>query len=95
MASLELIKDLNKEIRHMKESHIDSNNGISETSRAVHLSKLYDCIGYVIATLDDTTALHDCYPYIDSPVHIEDLRVTLGRLHNAIPDLQLKDQLSD
>ncbi len=66
---------------------------ISETSRANHIAKLSDAMGYVIDTIDTTSVVHELQDYTDAPTTIDDLRLTLCRLLNEISNLQLKDSL--
>ena len=66
---------------------------ISETSRANHIAKLSDAMAYVIDTIDTTSVIHELQAYTDAPTTSDDLRLTLCRLLNEIPNLQLKDSL--
>ena len=68
---------------------------ISETSRAVHIAKLAKAIGYVVESIDSTSVLHELSSFTDAPTSVDALRLTLCRLYNEIPNLQLKDTLSD
>ena len=66
---------------------------ISETSRAAHIAKLADAMGYVIDTIDTTSVVHELQAFTDAPTSSDDLRLSLCRLLNEISNLQLKDSL--
>lgn len=64
-------------------------------NRSEAITATIDAIGLLLTVADSEDIIQQCKPYLDlDHIDLDDVLLVLRRTYNALPDLQLKEQLT-